>query len=59
MKDSTMITWIERGLLVKFSVLAMLLFGIVSWNPTKHFVQNVAHQICQASHPQSSLCQRT
>jgi len=59
MKYTTMTTWIERGLLVKFSVLAILLFGIVSWNPAKHFVQDVAHQICQASHPQTPLCQKT
>lgn len=58
MKDSTLMTWIERGLLFKSSVLAMLIFGIIMWNPAKHFVQNVAHQVCQAAHAQDSLCRK-
>ncbi len=52
MNDSTLATWIERGLLVKSSILALLLFGIVALNPATHLVQDVAHQICQAAHPQ-------
>lgn len=56
MKDATVLTWIERGLLLKSSLFALLLFGIVAWNPATHFAQDVAHQICQAAHPQDGSC---
>lgn len=52
MKNSTVTTWIEQGLLVKSTMLALLVFGIVALNPATRFVQDVAHQICQGAHPQ-------
>lgn len=59
MKNSTMVTWIKRGLFVKSSLLALLLFGIVALNPATHFAQDVAHKICQAAHPQDEPCWHT
>lgn len=56
MKDSTLVAWIERGLLIKSALLALLLFGIVALNPVTHFAQDLAHQICQATHPQEGPC---
>lgn len=56
MQDSTLATWIKRGLLVKSSLLALMLFGIVALNPATHFAQDVAHKICQAAHPSEGPC---
>jgi hypothetical protein len=54
-----MVTRIKKGLFVKSSLLAVLLFGIVALNPATHFAQDVAHQICQAAHPQDGPCRHT
>lgn len=56
MQDSTLAHWIKRGLLVKSSLFALLLFGIVALNPATHFIQNLAHQICQTAHPHDGAC---
>lgn len=56
MKDWSQAVWIERALLVKSTLLAILLLGIVALSPMTHFLQTVAHQVCLTVHPQGGPC---
>lgn len=56
MKEATFIAVLERGLFIKFSLLALLVFGVVLATPAAHFAGDLAQQICQYAHSQGVDC---
>lgn len=58
MTETRLLSWIQKGLFFKFSVLFLFLFGIILMHPAVDLAQNLAHRICQASSQQCRSCVR-
>ncbi len=56
MKEAMLVSTIQRSLLIKFSLLALLTFGVVLATPVTRFAGEVAHQICPRPHNHGANC---